>query len=432
MNNICIIVRSFLNVFDYYKSNFMFIKFNPLIFFALLVFFSCKKIEIVPIGKITGPSAVCYASESEIYFIDSLPDVNIIWTVPEDAEIISGQTTSKIKVKFGRKEGKVLANFYKNGEIISDTVSFINVTFGVPGKWCRLPNFMGGIRRSASAFTIGSKAYITTGYSAHSWDDVWEFDSDSNRWKEKENFIGAARYQGVAFSIGNNGYFGTGYVANNTVSDFWKYDPVTDSWEQMANCGTAGRQYAFGFALNNKGYIGGGHGDAGASLNDFYEYSPLNNEWVQKANMVQPCHGSVAFVIGNKAYMGTGRDELGYRTEFWEFDPTDVSNGLDANNNPLGKWISKADFPGTGRYFAVAFSINNKGYLGTGSVGSTEYKKDLWEYDPTQNSWTEKDSMAVGRGYSVGFSINGKGYVGTGIGSGIGSNILEDFYVYTQ
>lgn len=398
-----------------------------LTFVVLIHCLSCKKVENVAIGKITGPSAVCYLADGEIYYIDSLPGVKIAWTVPQEAQIISGQTTSRIKVKFGRKQGKITASYYKDGELVSDSVSSLEVTFGVPGKWCRVLDFSGGVRQGATAFSVGDKGYIGTGSDGtFHYDDFWEFDTNENTWKEKENFAGVKRDQAVAFSMGNKAYLGTGYISTDISKDFWEYDPASDSWQQKADCGNMKRQYAFGFSLNNKGYIGGGQGPAGA-LADFYEYNPVNNEWVQKANLLAPRIGAVCFTIENKPYVGTGRDDAVFKNDFWEFDPNDASNGLDANNNPIGKWIPKAVFPGTGRYLAVGFSINSKGYIGTG-VSESTFNNDFYEYDPAQDLWTQKENLPIIRGFAVGFSVNNKGYLGTGTNG----PVLNDFYVYTQ
>lgn len=50
-------------------------------------------------------------------------------------------------------------------------------------------------------------------------------------------------------------------------------------------------------------------------------------------------------------------------------------------------WLQKANFPGAARSGAVAFSIGSKIYITTGRNGSTYYSY-LWEYDPSTNSWT--------------------------------------------
>ena len=57
-------------------------------------------------------------------------------------------------------------------------------------------------------------------------------------------------------------------------------------------------------------------------------------------------------------------------------------------------WTQKANFgwtgteeKGTARVDAVAFSIGDRGYLGTGYDGSNQ--KDFWEYDPINDVWTQ-------------------------------------------
>jgi N-acetylneuraminic acid mutarotase len=74
-----------------------------------------------------------------------------------------------------------------------------------------------------------------------------------------------------------------------------------------------------------------------------------------------PRSSAVAFSIGQKAYVGTGFDGSHILGDFYE---------LDAGENT---W-TKMDFPGGCRYEAVAFSIGNLGYLGTGFDGNTALK----------------------------------------------------------
>jgi hypothetical protein len=55
--------------------------------------------------------------------------------------------------------------------------------------------------------------------------------------------------------------------------------------------------------------------------------------------------------------------------DFFEYDPS------------TNAWTQKADFGGTGRYYAIGFSISGKGYLGTGYT-SGGFVKDFWEFTP--------------------------------------------------
>ena len=113
-----------------------------------------------------------------------------------------------------------------------------------------------------------------------------------------------------------------------------------------------------------------------------------------------------------------------------EYDPTDISNGNDINGNPKGKWVYTIPFLGLPRNGAVAFNINNKGYICAGSTG-TKFYSDVWEFDPlSSNPWTVKTSFPGGkRAYATGFAIGNNGYVGLGNDS---TNSVNDFWIYAQ
>src|SRR5437870_3433085 len=53
-------------------------------------------------------------------------------------------------------------------------------------------------------------------------------------------------------------------------------------------------------------------------------------------------------------------------SDFWEWDS--------ASNT----WTKKADFPGGNRTDETCFTIGNKGYIATGSLGGTPNFNDLW------------------------------------------------------
>ncbi len=132
---------------------------------------------------------------------------------------------------------------------------------------------------------------------------------------------------------------------------------------------------------------------------------PLGN-WVKENDFEGLARSSaVSFVIGDKAYVGLGynsEDDNEYLTDFWSFSPAS------------GQWTKLAPFPGKGRTDAVAFSVNGKGYVGTGFDGDY-YLKDIWEYNPSTNTWTQKDDFLGGtRRYAVGFALKNYGYIGTG------------------
>ena len=125
--------------------------------------------------------------------------------------------------------------------------------------------------------------------------------------------------------------------------------------------------------------------------------------------------------------MGLGSTFNGsFPNDWWEYDI--------ANNT----WTELLSFPSIGRNHPAMILVNDKIYIGLGSVDG-ENLGDWWEYSITQNTWTEKASFNYGdRHHPFYFSINDFAYVGFGHGSstGAGSNpstgvyIFNDFYRY--
>ena len=153
----------------------------------------------------------------------------------------------------------------------------------------------------------------------------------------------------------------------------------------------------------------------GCKKDDGSEDTEYIGNWVERSDFEGvPRTDAVAFTIGNKAYVGTGYDGTDRLNDFWEYDPQ------------LNNWTRIADFPGVARNGAVGFGTDSKGYIGTGFDGVNKLK-DFWEYDPTTNTWTQiADFGGTARYGAIAFSINDKGYVGTGDDG----NFLKDFWEY--
>lgn len=234
-------------------------------------------------------------------------------------------------------------------------------------------------------------------------------------WKQRANFGGTARHRGSAFVIGNKGYIGLGHInaiTNILFEDFWEYDPGSNTWTQKANFGGGLRYHTIAFTIGEKAYVGTGRDQFNQYHNDLWEYDPKTNSWTQKASKGSlPIRGGVGFAINGKGYCATGQTKFSpYRTnELWEYNPQTNS------------WVQKASMPTAGRYSAVGFVIGNKGYVGTGYVGGST--NDLWEYDPATNNWTQKANIGpTNRMEATAFALNGKGYIGTGDNFSSGTN----------
>lgn len=137
-----------------------------------------------------------------------------------------------------------------------------------------------------------------------------------------------------------------------------------------------------------------------------WQYDPDSDDWTKKADFPGgPRLNPVTFTIGDRAYIGTGYSETNGSTEtkkdLWEY------------NSTTNVWTLKADFPGEARYGAVGFSIGDKGYISLGAANDKfKFPTDLWEYDPSSNQWTKKaDFPDKGRDEASVFVIGTSAYI---------------------
>jgi N-acetylneuraminic acid mutarotase len=246
--------------------------------------------------------------------------------------------------------------------------------------WNQKASFPGGYRNGAVGISTATKGYVGTGYDGDSSkNDFWEYDPAMNTWTRKADFAGSRRYGAMGFSIDNKVYIGTGYDGYY-LKDFWEYDPATNGWTKKASVGGSKRTNAVGFTINGKGYVCTGM-DNGAYEDDFWEYDPATDVWTELRSISNATDESfddnyttltgvnkVGFALNGKGYIATGG--AGTATSIvWEYDPaTDL-------------WEEKTAFEGTARVDAVAFVIGDRAYVATGR-SSSYYFDDIWGFEP--------------------------------------------------
>jgi N-acetylneuraminic acid mutarotase len=176
------------------------------------------------------------------------------------------------------------------------------------------------------------------------------------------------------------------------------------AWHQLTSIPAVGRHRACGCAIGNRGYIGLGHisnWNNNMNFADWWEYDPGTDSWMQKANYpVGGRYHAIAFSIGNFAYVGTGSDYNGDHDDMFKYSPA------------TNLWTAIPPVPGGVRSGAIAFTINGKGYVALG-----DYQSDCWQYDPVASVWTAEPAAPV-TGYSSVVAVyNGKAYIGVGSGT---------------
>jgi N-acetylneuraminic acid mutarotase len=159
---------------------------------------------------------------------------------------------------------------------------------------------------------------------------------------------------------------------------------IIDSASIQAQTWTQEHQLPFGatdasiaFNIGDYIYCGGGGG-----VKTFYRYDPKTNVWTRKANLPGPGDErafAVAFSIGDKGYMGTGQQtnaQTNVLNDFWSYDTA------------TDKWTQQASLPGPGRDGAFGFAVAGKGYIGSGADTGGYYLGDFYSYDTATKSWT--------------------------------------------
>ncbi len=196
-------------------------------------------------------------------------------------------------------------------------------------------------------------------------------------------------------------------------------DTSTDTsgnWIKRSDFEGITRSEGVSFVIGDKAYVGTGY-DGTNRLGDLWQYDPVQNFWLQKADLPGAARSSaVAFTAGGNGYVGTGYDGVNRLNDIWQYNPTTNS------------WIKKNDFTGGARYDAVAFSVLDKGYIATGYDGN--YLKDFWEYNPATDNWLQQVSLGGSkRSAAVAFVYNNKAYVCTGTNNGTSTGV-NDLWVF--
>lgn len=216
----------------------------------------------------------------------------------------------------------------------------------------------------------------------------------------------ACRLGAVAFSIGGYGFYGTGKwfedcrldneFAREHRNDFWKYDPVADVWDEISPFPGAPREDATAFVIGDRAFVGLGRNNT-IQFNDFWEYDFRQDVWTEKDTFPVYRRSAMSFVINEEAYVGTGWScepypnpvRCYYSRRLYKFLEQDSSKGVDSLGKPKGNWVIRALLPevdrdGTSpaRRSASGFAIGDKGYMTLG-LGPNNFRSDIWEYDPT-------------------------------------------------
>ncbi len=209
----------------------------------------------------------------------------------------------------------------------------------------------------------------------------------------------------------------TGY--NSTTIQFTTKEPH-DYWIEVSSLGGTARENASAFVIGDYGYIGLGD-DGLLYRSDFFRYSFSADTWEQvstftSGKLSNPRRsGAVAFSLNNYGYVGMGSDGQENYNDLWRFDP-------DGNI-----WSEMPSCPGHKRKDAAFFTIGSKAYIGTG-YGSFDAVSDFYVFDSETETWQARQEFAGPlRSGAKGFSIGDRGFFAFGERNGLYYNDLWEY-----
>jgi N-acetylneuraminic acid mutarotase len=290
--------------------------------------------------------------------------------------------------------------------------------------WVKLTDLPSTPRNESASFVINGKAYIVggfrTGGTSVNTKELWQYDATSKTWIQKKTYPGGASGRMIAFVINNKAYVGLGQFDGTDTGfrdDFWEYDPTTDTWTQKAGFLGKAVEGAAAFAIGGKGYVCLGRVAYNTTYSKtVHEYNPANNTWTKKNDFPGVARSAaISFVVNGSGYVGLGGFSV--LKELWQYNPTNDT------------WTQKANYPGGGHWGCFAFSSGTKAYVGAGldytGGGTASYKKDFYEYNPTNDSWTKKEDYPLVNYAMTGFWLGDRGYVFGGQQLNTGQNLYS-------
>lgn len=275
--------------------------------------------------------------------------------------------------------------------------------------WVHHADFPGTPRASATAFSIGTKAYLCCGRIEAKIDtlnECWQYDSNTDVWTQLDTFPGKPRVKALGVAINGKGYVGMGssgeIYENSAFNDFYEFDPTTGKWTAKAPFpGPASNDLAYA-VVNGCLYTAMGFTGIERS-NDTYRYDPATDVWTK----LDDCDGSysatASFSIGSSLYVAGGFQGRNIRTMF-RFDTAS------------SKWSRAASMP-DGRVLSNGLEVGGQGFvmLGrywAGSPNGGRVLSDIVSYDPTENAWTKRGDFPGGaRQNAMVFTIGDRGYI---------------------
>jgi N-acetylneuraminic acid mutarotase len=224
------------------------------------------------------------------------------------------------------------------------------------------------------------------------------------------------RTEAGVLQIGSKIYEIGGFTAAGGTGSFFPltrhvhvYDMATRTWKQLASLPGAAAGNHAGAATDGK-YIywvaGQTEATYGAGTKTTWRYDIANNSWSQFADLPAIRYGGAAFVANGWLHFvgGDKSDRTTPATDHWAINLS----------NPSGGWVRKASIPVAADHMSHAI-VNGKVYLIGGehgheglngtSGGTYIQHKNVYAYDPSNDTWTRKADLPTAISHTEGETL---------------------------
>ncbi len=190
------------------------------------------------------------------------------------------------------------------------------------------------------------------------------------------------------------------------VLQLWVYALCAQQWTQIADFPSTARDDGASFVIGNKAYCGTGLQTGFVASGDMHALDLDNESWMPVASLPPGEERQYACgfsALGMGFLFGGIRDNT-YLNSLWMYDPSTNS------------WIAKAALPGPGRMGSSCFTLGDTTYIAGGRTVNTLSINELWAYSITSDTWHYKGALPFGaRWRAAACSHQGKGYLAFGV-----------------
>jgi hypothetical protein len=168
-------------------------------------------------------------------------------------------------------------------------------------------------------------------------------------------------------------------ICSSNLFDYIPGNPTSNSYMRLADCPNSPTNQVANMVATDNAILAG--------FLNWWKYDIDQNRWSPMTAPPDKLTRCATFTFNGKAYLFGGVN-------------ASFSNRLQCYDPATQSWSFKTAMPSTPRADAVAFIYNNKVYIAGGAdtyaLGMNTVARQLWQYDPVNDSWQRKADLPQG------------------------------------